>query len=251
MSEISIVINICNSSTQEARQEGCPEFKASLGKIQPSCLTPSRKKTLLAQRNCTCQNIFYKIRKSGFFLQYFYLLEVLNTQVNACSHTLCPSIILARGKWKLWIIPEFAMFFNFLGGWWKNDLYPTIDGGSRINYILERYWWVFPVDLGKWKSKLYSHIQILCVYFTAFHATPNTYKRKNTETALDNKPCGPQCYQHLVRFIALFLWRAIKNFGGGGEAVLMLSGSILTWPYDRQCSHPHFSHSCVLHSVVY
>uniref|UniRef100_A0A667GSM1 [histone H3]-lysine(27) N-trimethyltransferase n=1 Tax=Lynx canadensis TaxID=61383 RepID=A0A667GSM1_LYNCA len=31
-----------------------------------------------------------------------------------------------------------------------------------------------------------------------FHATPNTYKRKNTETALDNKPCGPQCYQHLV-----------------------------------------------------
>uniref|UniRef100_A0A452S9A8 Histone-lysine N-methyltransferase EZH2 n=1 Tax=Ursus americanus TaxID=9643 RepID=A0A452S9A8_URSAM len=30
-----------------------------------------------------------------------------------------------------------------------------------------------------------------------FHATPNTYKRKNTETALDNKPCGPQCYQHL------------------------------------------------------
>lgn len=35
---------------------------------------------------------------------------------------------------------------------------------------------------------------------TAFHATPNTYKRKNTETALDNKPCGPHCYQHLVRF---------------------------------------------------
>ncbi|KAM6201108.1 histone-lysine N-methyltransferase EZH2 isoform 5-T5 [Rhynchocyon petersi] len=30
-----------------------------------------------------------------------------------------------------------------------------------------------------------------------FHATPNTYKRKNTETALDNKPCGSQCYQHL------------------------------------------------------
>ncbi|KAM6168430.1 histone-lysine N-methyltransferase EZH2 isoform 10-T10 [Erethizon dorsatum] len=30
-----------------------------------------------------------------------------------------------------------------------------------------------------------------------FHATPNTYKRKNTETALENKPCGPQCYQHL------------------------------------------------------
>lgn len=33
----------------------------------------------------------------------------------------------------------------------------------------------------------------------AFHATPNTYKRKNTETAIDNKPCGQHCYQHLVR----------------------------------------------------
>ncbi|KAH0627143.1 hypothetical protein JD844_002571 [Phrynosoma platyrhinos] len=30
-----------------------------------------------------------------------------------------------------------------------------------------------------------------------FHATPNTYKRKNTETAIDNKACGPHCYQHL------------------------------------------------------
>ncbi|XP_026509847.1 histone-lysine N-methyltransferase EZH2 isoform X6 [Terrapene carolina triunguis] len=30
-----------------------------------------------------------------------------------------------------------------------------------------------------------------------FHATPNTYKRKNTETAIDNKPCGQHCYQHL------------------------------------------------------
>uniref|UniRef100_K7E0A4 [histone H3]-lysine(27) N-trimethyltransferase n=1 Tax=Monodelphis domestica TaxID=13616 RepID=K7E0A4_MONDO len=30
-----------------------------------------------------------------------------------------------------------------------------------------------------------------------FHATPNTYKRKNTETALDNKSCRPHCYQHL------------------------------------------------------
>ena len=43
-----------------------------------------------------------------------------------------------------------------------------------------------------------SYVWIFYVYFAAFHATPNTYKRKNTETALDNKPCGPQCYQHLV-----------------------------------------------------
>lgn len=39
-----MVINVCNSSTQEARQEDCPEFKASLGKMQPSYLTPLQKK---------------------------------------------------------------------------------------------------------------------------------------------------------------------------------------------------------------
>uniref|UniRef100_A0A8C5MD36 Histone-lysine N-methyltransferase EZH2 n=1 Tax=Leptobrachium leishanense TaxID=445787 RepID=A0A8C5MD36_9ANUR len=31
----------------------------------------------------------------------------------------------------------------------------------------------------------------------AFHATPNTYKRKNNEAANDGKPCGPHCYQLL------------------------------------------------------
>ncbi|XP_069814484.1 histone-lysine N-methyltransferase EZH2 isoform X1 [Dendropsophus ebraccatus] len=30
-----------------------------------------------------------------------------------------------------------------------------------------------------------------------FHATPNTYKRKNNEGANDGKPCGPNCYQLL------------------------------------------------------
>uniref|UniRef100_H3ANA1 Histone-lysine N-methyltransferase EZH2 n=1 Tax=Latimeria chalumnae TaxID=7897 RepID=H3ANA1_LATCH len=30
-----------------------------------------------------------------------------------------------------------------------------------------------------------------------FHATPNTYKRKNTETIVETKPCGPECYQYL------------------------------------------------------
>ncbi|KAM9307922.1 histone-lysine N-methyltransferase EZH2 isoform 3-T3 [Gastrophryne carolinensis] len=30
-----------------------------------------------------------------------------------------------------------------------------------------------------------------------FHATPNTYKRKNNEAANDGKPCGPNCYQLL------------------------------------------------------
>lgn len=51
---------------------------------------------------------------------------------------------------------------------------------------------------------------MLSVYFAAFHATPNTYKRKNTETALDNKPCGPHCYQHLVSMCGGF-WREWRS----------------------------------------
>uniref|UniRef100_A0A8C4T559 [histone H3]-lysine(27) N-trimethyltransferase n=1 Tax=Erpetoichthys calabaricus TaxID=27687 RepID=A0A8C4T559_ERPCA len=30
-----------------------------------------------------------------------------------------------------------------------------------------------------------------------FHATPNTYKRKNLENLVDSKPCGPDCYMYL------------------------------------------------------
>ncbi|XP_015210223.1 histone-lysine N-methyltransferase EZH2 isoform X2 [Lepisosteus oculatus] len=32
-----------------------------------------------------------------------------------------------------------------------------------------------------------------------FHATPNTYKRKNMENLVDSKPCGPDCYMYLVQ----------------------------------------------------
>lgn len=54
-----------------------------------------------------------------------------------------------------------------------------------------------------------------------FHATPNTYKRKNTETALDNKPCGPQCYQHLEgakEFAAALTAERIKTPPNAQEA---------------------------------
>lgn len=54
------------------------------------------------------------------------------------------------------------------------------------------------------------HVWLLSVYSSAFHATPNTYKRKNTETALDNKPCGPHCYQHLVSVCGEF-WREWRS----------------------------------------
>ncbi|KAJ8277731.1 hypothetical protein GJAV_G00079220 [Gymnothorax javanicus] len=32
-----------------------------------------------------------------------------------------------------------------------------------------------------------------------FHATPNTYKRKNMENLVDSKPCGIECYMYLVQ----------------------------------------------------
>lgn len=93
-----MVINVCNSSTQEARQEDCPEFKASLGKMQPSYLTPPAKKPPCTEEIVDARIFFIELGNNGFFLQYFYLLEILNIQVNVCSHILCPSIILSRGK---------------------------------------------------------------------------------------------------------------------------------------------------------
>lgn len=33
----------------------------------------------------------------------------------------------------------------------------------------------------------------------AFHATPNTYKRKNLENLVDSKPCGLDCYMYLLQ----------------------------------------------------
>ncbi|PWA25062.1 hypothetical protein CCH79_00019067 [Gambusia affinis] len=33
----------------------------------------------------------------------------------------------------------------------------------------------------------------------AFHATPNTYKRKNLENLVNTKPCGAECYMYLVQ----------------------------------------------------
>uniref|UniRef100_A0AAY3ZXK2 Histone-lysine N-methyltransferase EZH2 n=1 Tax=Denticeps clupeoides TaxID=299321 RepID=A0AAY3ZXK2_9TELE len=32
-----------------------------------------------------------------------------------------------------------------------------------------------------------------------FHATPNTYKRKNLENLVDSKPCGMECYMYVVQ----------------------------------------------------
>jgi len=34
----------------------------------------------------------------------------------------------------------------------------------------------------------------------AFHATPNTYKRKNPEIRVESEPCGTECFMLLVRF---------------------------------------------------
>ncbi|XP_034721794.1 histone-lysine N-methyltransferase EZH2-like, partial [Etheostoma cragini] len=39
----------------------------------------------------------------------------------------------------------------------------------------------------------------LLFHLLAFHATPNTYKRKNLENQVDTKPCGIACYMYLVQ----------------------------------------------------
>uniref|UniRef100_A0A672HAE1 Histone-lysine N-methyltransferase EZH2 n=1 Tax=Salarias fasciatus TaxID=181472 RepID=A0A672HAE1_SALFA len=36
-----------------------------------------------------------------------------------------------------------------------------------------------------------------------FHATPNTYKRKNLENLVDSKPCGLDCYMYLVVYMLM------------------------------------------------
>uniref|UniRef100_A0A4W5K5Q4 Enhancer of zeste 2 polycomb repressive complex 2 subunit n=1 Tax=Hucho hucho TaxID=62062 RepID=A0A4W5K5Q4_9TELE len=39
-----------------------------------------------------------------------------------------------------------------------------------------------------------------------FHATPNTYKRKNMENLVDSKPCGDECYMYLLSLPLLPLY---------------------------------------------
>lgn len=41
---------------------------------------------------------------------------------------------------------------------------------------------------------------LLCLLSpSAFHATPNTYKRKNLENLVESKPCGIDCHMYLVQ----------------------------------------------------
>lgn len=40
---------------------------------------------------------------------------------------------------------------------------------------------------------------IVPTLISAFHATPNTYKRKNLENLVDSKPCGLDCYMYLLQ----------------------------------------------------
>lgn len=40
----------------------------------------------------------------------------------------------------------------------------------------------------------------ITVTFSAFHATPNVYKRKNRETKIEPDPCGADCFLWLVCF---------------------------------------------------
>ncbi|XP_069397136.1 histone-lysine N-methyltransferase EZH2 isoform X8 [Delphinus delphis] len=72
---------------------------------------------------------------------------------------------------------------------------PNIDGPNAKSVQREQSLHSFHTLFCRRCFKYDCFLHRKCSY--SFHATPNTYKRKNTETALDNKPCGPQCYQHL------------------------------------------------------
>uniref|UniRef100_A0A665VNU8 Histone-lysine N-methyltransferase EZH2 n=1 Tax=Echeneis naucrates TaxID=173247 RepID=A0A665VNU8_ECHNA len=39
-----------------------------------------------------------------------------------------------------------------------------------------------------------------------FHATPNTYKRKNLENLVESKPCGIDCHMYLVQVSRCLIW---------------------------------------------
>ncbi|XP_063063420.1 histone-lysine N-methyltransferase EZH2 isoform X2 [Engraulis encrasicolus] len=45
----------------------------------------------------------------------------------------------------------------------------------------------------------------------SFHATPNTYKRKNMENLVDSKPCGGDCYMYLLQD------GVVREYSGGGS----------------------------------
>nr|4W2R_A Chain A, Enhancer of zeste 2 polycomb repressive complex 2 subunit [Anolis carolinensis]4W2R_B Chain B, Enhancer of zeste 2 polycomb repressive complex 2 subunit [Anolis carolinensis]5IJ7_A Chain A, Enhancer of Zeste Homolog 2 (EZH2),Histone-lysine N-methyltransferase EZH2 [Homo sapiens]5IJ7_B Chain B, Enhancer of Zeste Homolog 2 (EZH2),Histone-lysine N-methyltransferase EZH2 [Homo sapiens]6B3W_A Chain A, Enhancer of zeste 2 polycomb repressive complex 2 subunit,Enhancer of zeste 2 polycomb len=68
-----------------------------------------------------------------------------------------------------------------------------------------------------------------------FHATPNTYKRKNTEMAIDNKPCGPHCYQHLEGAKEFAAALTAENVEWSGAEASMFRVLIGTY-YDNFCA---------------
>uniref|UniRef100_A0A674DXZ6 Histone-lysine N-methyltransferase EZH2 n=1 Tax=Salmo trutta TaxID=8032 RepID=A0A674DXZ6_SALTR len=66
-----------------------------------------------------------------------------------------------------------------------------------------------------------------------FHATPNTYKRKNMENLVDSKPCGDECYMYLVQ--ASTLRRTLRH----------TLRHLHQTPYPVLCTHPQTNH-CLL-----
>lgn len=62
-----------------------------------------------------------------------------------------------------------------------------------------------PVPCSVWGDSWRVLIVKITIIFSAFHATPNVYKRKNRETKIEPDPCGADCFLWLVCFcIAAF-----------------------------------------------
>lgn len=80
----------------------------------------------------------------------------------------------------------------------------------------------------------------ITIIFSAFHATPNVYKRKNRETKIEPDPCGADCFLWLVGFcVAAF--ETPREVARPNPALQNPAGPFHNlWWYFRISSDPHW-----------
>ncbi|KAJ3611018.1 hypothetical protein NHX12_021034 [Muraenolepis orangiensis] len=75
---------------------------------------------------------------------------------------------------------------------------PNIDGPNASSVQREQSLHSFHTLFCRRCFKYDCFLHRECHASLAFHATPNTYKRKNTEGLVDSKPCGSSCFMYLA-----------------------------------------------------
>uniref|UniRef100_A0A8C7P4K6 [histone H3]-lysine(27) N-trimethyltransferase n=1 Tax=Oncorhynchus mykiss TaxID=8022 RepID=A0A8C7P4K6_ONCMY len=84
-----------------------------------------------------------------------------------------------------------------------------------------------------------------------FHATPNTYKRKNMENLVDSKPCGDECYMYLDGLVreypdGMATERSkTPSKRRDHQQFRYIHTCASQTPYPVLCTHPHTNH-CLL-----